>query len=251
MHHAQQRQHHGAELPELGQIEAGRQQDEQAGDEDDGEVLLEGQHFFQIQPLLIGEPDAEHGHRQQAGFVAEPVGEGEGDQHQRQHTELVQGDRQPVLAHEQGSEPACRHPGQGADAHRLGQGQQGVADQIPLAAEAHRLEHQHRKQGADGVDDDPLPTQDAVHLPGGTDHVEHGGDHGRPRYHQHGAEHHGDSPVQSQQEVTGAADDGEADQHAGGAEVAYHLADPLELLQVQGQRPLEQDDGDRQRYQRE
>ncbi len=251
LHHAQQRQHHGAELPELGQIEAGCQQDEEGGDEDDGEILLEGQHLLQIQPLLIGEPDAEHGHRQQAGFVAEPVGEAEGDQHQRQHPELVQTDRQPVLADQQGGEPTGTDPDERAHPHRLGQRQQGVADQIPLAAEANRLEHQHRKQGADGIDDDPLPAQDAVHLPGRADHVEHGGDHGRAGHHQHGAEYHGDPPVQPQQEVAGAADDGEAHQHAGGAEVAHHLADPLELGQVQGERPLEQDDGDRQRDQRE
>ena len=125
-----------------------------------------------------------------------------------------------------------------------------MADEIPLTAEAHRLEHQHRKQGADGVDDDPLPAQDTVHLPGGADYVEHGGDHRRARYHQHSAEHGGDPPVQPQQEVTGAADDGETDQHAGGAEIAHHLADPLELGQMEGQRPLEQDDGYRQGDQR-
>ncbi|MNE02061.1 hypothetical protein D3C80_945240 [compost metagenome] len=158
-------------MPELRQIEAGRQQDEQGRDENDSEILLEGQHLLQIQPLLVGEPDAEHCHRQQAGFVAEPVRQGEGDQHQRQHPELVQADRQPVLAHDQGGDPAGCHPDEGADPHRLGQGQQGVIDEIPLAAEAHRLEHQYRKQGTDGIDDDPLPAQDLVHLPHRPDHV--------------------------------------------------------------------------------
>ncbi|MNO89195.1 hypothetical protein D3C76_806720 [compost metagenome] len=219
-------------MPELRQIEAGRQQDEEGRDEDDSEILLECQHLLQIQSLLIGEPDAEHGHRQQAGLVAEPVRQGEGDQHQGQHPELVQADRQPVLAHDQGGDPAGCHPDEGADPHRLGQGQQGVIDEIPLAAEAHRLEHQYRKQGTDGIDDYPLPAQDLVHLPYRPNDAEHGGDHGRPGDHQHGTEHHGDPPVQPQQPVAGGAYDCEAGQHAGGAEVAYHLAYPLEFGQV-------------------
>ncbi|MNI63479.1 hypothetical protein D3C73_1188530 [compost metagenome] len=125
-----------------------------------------------------------------------------------------------------------------------------MIDEIPLAAEAHRLEHQYRKQGADGVDDYPLPAQDLVHLPYRPNDAEHGGDHGRPGDHQHGTEHHGDPPVQPQQPVAGGAYDCEAGQHAGGAEVAYHLAYPLEFGQVQGQRPFKQDDGDRERHQR-
>ena len=87
--------------------------------------------------------------------MTEPVRQGEGHQHQRQYPELVQADRQPVLADEQGGEPAGTDPDERPHSHRLGQGQQGMTDQIPLAAEAHRLEHQYREQGADGVDDDP------------------------------------------------------------------------------------------------
>ncbi len=163
----------------------------------------------------------------------------------------MQADRQPVLADQQCGEPAGSNPDQGTDPDGSCQRQQGVTEQIALTAEAYRLEHQYRKQGTDGIYDYPLPAQYAVHFPGGADHVEHGRNHSGAGHHQHGAEQHGDPPVQSQQEVTGAADDGEADQHAGGAEVAHDLADPLEFRQMQGQGTLEQDDGYRQRDQRE
>ena len=176
--------------------------------------------------------------------MAEPVRQGEGDQHQRQHTELVQADRQPVLADQQVvSQPAAApirsRPHRLASASRVWL---STSLWLPRRTASNTSTANRAPMGSMTI----LPAQDLVHLPHRPDHVEHGGDHGGAGDHQHGAEHHGDPPVQPEQEVAGHTDDGEAGQHAHRTEVAHHLADPLEFGQVQGQRPFEQDDGDRE-----
>ncbi|MNE63876.1 hypothetical protein D3C80_1592530 [compost metagenome] len=63
--HQQQRQHRRAQ-PEQGvQVEARGQQDEQAGDQQHAEVLLEVQDLPHIHPAHVGQPHAHQRHRQQ------------------------------------------------------------------------------------------------------------------------------------------------------------------------------------------
>ncbi|MNI61608.1 hypothetical protein D3C73_1168890 [compost metagenome] len=82
------------------QIEPRGEQDEQAGDQQYAEVLLEVQDLPYIDATHVGQPHAHYRHRQQPGLMNDLVGGDEDTQYGGQRRQVVQVFRQPLLAHD-------------------------------------------------------------------------------------------------------------------------------------------------------
>ncbi|MNZ76757.1 hypothetical protein D3C78_952750 [compost metagenome] len=86
----QQGQYRRAQANQGIQVQARSQEDEQPGDQQHAEVLLEVQDLSYIHALHVRQPHAHEGDRQQSRLVHYLVGGNENPQHRRQRSQIVQ-----------------------------------------------------------------------------------------------------------------------------------------------------------------
>ncbi len=106
MNNRQHHQCHQTELLEFLHFQACRQHDKQPGDQNDREVLLEVENIVGANPLEIGQHDTGDGNCDQAGFLAERIGQYEFADHQRQHQEAAQ-----IFWHQMPAQQRCQAHG--------------------------------------------------------------------------------------------------------------------------------------------
>ena len=236
-----------AQLDELLQFDTRSQNDEQAGDEQDTEALLEMQDVLHRNLLHVGQPDPHHRHRQQPRLIGDGIGKGIDAEHHGERDHVVQIFRQQMVAQDQ-PQQIGRHGSHGKSHQQDGtKGRKGVGKGTAPLTGDDELEHQYRQQGADGIDDDPFPAQDIGDLGIGTHGAQQRHDDRRTGHHHHRTEEKGEIPVETQQQVGGHRHNQPGDQRSDGNQIAHHPLQPLNLVEAEGQSPFEQDDGNRQR----
>ena len=153
-------------VPQIVEVEPGRDDEEEAGDQQHLQRLVELGHPLDRHPALVGQGQPHDGDRQQPRLLLQVVGEREGDEDGAEHGRLLE-----VVGHE---EPAHHRPHQGG----AGQAQQGArqADpgeraedrghRLPGLLGLHDLEDEQGEHGAERVDEDALGLQDRAQPPG-------------------------------------------------------------------------------------
>ncbi|MNQ93119.1 hypothetical protein D3C85_1085690 [compost metagenome] len=246
----QQNQHQRPEADHGVQVQPCRQQNEQAGDQQHAEVLLEVQDVPHVHAFHVGQPHAHQGHGQQSGFVGDFVGANENTQYCRERCQVVQVFRQPLAANQGAEQPATQNTEQAPAQNHAAEGQQAFLEAVTFGTGNDEAIDDYRQQGADGVDDNAFPAQDIGNRRFRAHDAQHRYDHGRPCHQGQAAEQDGQQPVEPQQPVSGDSNDHPGGEGTNRDQAMDDAADFAPLGQMQGQAAFEQDQRHRQGHQR-
>lgn len=235
-----------ANLFEIGGLEVRGQQNEDGGDQEHPQILLELDDVLDRYGFLVGQRKAHDGDRQQAGFGLQQIGAGENpdDKHHRDGIMQIVGDVVPL--HAKAQNQCAGHTQRHADRHDF-QHDGCHHHPGPLAGMDQHLKHQHGEHGANGVNDDAFPLEDGTGLPGRADEPQHGSDHGRAGDDQDCAEQDRQRPVESQYPVRSQAADQPGDGRAQRDQPGHNPANGTKLLHRQAQPAFKQNHRYRQR----
>ena len=171
------------------------------------------------------------------------VGHAEGQQHRRQHGEVLQvfGNRLP--SQQKGHDES----GQRADHDAAADRRQKNADGVTLLTRHDRLVDQHGEQRAQRVDHDAFPAQRVADTRIRPHRAQHGCDHGRPGDAGQRAEQQRDRPAQAGHDVRSQCQQQQRCHRTVADQPPHHVADTGKLVKTQAQAALEQDQRHRQR----
>ena len=208
------------ELADVREVHARSEQDEQSGDKENLEVLLELHDVPKVHPSLIGEEHAHDGHGEQPRLVLELVRDHIAEQRERER-----GGGMEVVG-----DPEARQ----------------AEHQDPRGQRAEHRARYDRGADPDGVDQDALPFEHRAAGPGRPDLAQQRQDDRRPGHGEHRAHQHRELPGESQYVVCGEGAQRPRHHRAQRDELGHDAEALAQLRQVQGQRTLKKDDGDRQ-----
>ncbi len=135
-------------------------------------------------------------------------------------------------AHQIGEQPGAGQAEQSAGDDSGAEQQQGVLDLILFGNG--ELEHQHRQQGADGVDQDAFPAQDAGDFALRANAAQQRGHHGGAGDGDQRAEQQRHGPGQVHAHASGERDEQPVDQRAERDQVADHPSLATNFRKAQG-----------------
>lgn len=114
----------------------------------------------------------------------------------------------------------------------------------------HHLQHHHRQNGPDGVDEHPFSFQEGADCRIDPYPLQDGVDHRRPCYHHQGSKQKSQPPGKLPQIVSCCRSPHQGQQGSQQNQIAQAIGYLIETLQPQVQSPLKQDQSHRQRHQR-
>lgn len=172
-----------AEVLEQPDLQPGSQQDEEAGDQDDPQILLELDDVRDDRHGLIREDHAHHRDGEEARLVCEDVRGDERGDHHRERDRVLEMVRDRVAS----EQPNERQRGPGAHAGTDEGRSKEPADRVRGHLRKRtggvadgRAEDENGERRADRVDDDALPLGDRSDAAARTDLAEQRADDGRP-----------------------------------------------------------------------
>ena len=123
-----------------------------------------------------------------------------------------------------------------------------MQQQVAFRLAQNDVEHDDRQHGADRVDHNAFPAQQARHVLRGPHGAQHGRNHRGARDHHDRAKQNGQWQGQIQQPVGGQREQPPGDQHAQAQQAPEHAAGVAQFVKAQRQAALEQDDGNGERH---
>ena len=221
-------------------IDAPGKHDEQRPDEQDLQMLLELDDDVQLE-VLVGQEDAEQGHRHEPGLLLDEVGTHDGATGHRDEDDPLQEVRDEQAPQHEGEQHADGEGDEHRDHHRPAQHGQPVADVVAPDGRD-RLVDQQGEDRADGVDDDALPAQQGRDPSGGAHLTQDRVDHRGAGDDEQGPQQQGDPDVHAEQ-MRGKSHEKPCDDDRHRAQSEDGFSEVTHLPELEGQRSLEEDDG--------
>jgi len=259
----QQRQHdrqgpdHEEEQDEEGQeaeleiahhlpIERRREQDEDAGDQNHGQILLEPQQRPARIGLTVRHHDAHHGHGDEARLVHHQVRKHEHPDHGREQHRRLQ-----IFGHQSAREgPGECQPGKCAHDDRERARGHDIDDDrgaVRLGAAVRDIAvYAHREQRTDRIVHDRFPLEHMLDARRDIERAEQRDNHGRPGHDHDAAEQRREFPGQARGIVGRQRTERPADRYTEEYQHEHGDACMLELAKLEAEAAFEQDDRDRQ-----
>lgn len=227
--------------------EARGQDDEDTGDQDGGNALLEPPHLLDRGEPGIGDDQAENRHRHQAGFARQGVRSGKADQDRGEDERRLHRFGHPAAPEGARQAESEGHAEGGPDHRAEGQRPGGAQPVLAHRRLTDRLEDEDREQRPDRVVDDPFPFQHRGDARFELGLAQEGQDDGRPGNGEQGADHRGEVEGETGDIVQGQGGEQPVEGHAEKHQPPDRLHHPAQLAEIQRDSALKQDHADRQR----
>jgi hypothetical protein len=245
--HREEQERAAAQLLQVVQADTRAHENEQRGDQEHLDRLLEVDDVVDPDAPLVAEVDAHQRHREQPRLMLRGVACGECGDRECQRGRAVQVVGDPEAPQQGGEQPARDH----ADAAARHDGDQDALDGAPdravrgVGQEA--FEHQHREHRADGVDQDAFPFQDRAGRSGGADLAQQRPDDGGPRHHEDRTEQDRGWPRHARDVARRERREQPRDERTQRHQPEHNAPEVEDLVPAEGEPAFEQEQRDRER----